>query len=223
MQRLKHETTLLHNLAESHPFQKNILKGRLSLAAYIQYLEQMHDLHSVLDSELRRLAREVLPFCGLVEAPEYQQPYLARDLRFFGVDPAAITPLPATTDLCEAINNSVPLRPFMALGCHYVLEGSKNGSKFIARAIRDAFGLPGNEGTAYLDPYGPDQPARWAAFKVRMNALDLSEAQATQIIEGATLVFEGIMRICDDLIESESQPGRVDVLDNSSFTPAAPV
>ena len=68
-------------------------------------------------------------------------------------------------------------QPMALLGILYVLEGSTNGSKFIARKVRPAYELPATgEGSAYLDPYGDVQPARWQEFKAAMDALNLPAA-----------------------------------------------
>jgi heme oxygenase len=200
MERLKAETRDLHDRAETHSFQRAFVRGRLPLISYTRYLEQMYVLHSFLESRLRRLVREIVQLHTVVEDHQYQESYLLRDLHYYELDPARIEPLPATQAFCSALHEFVHIRPFVPLGCHYVLEGSNNGSQFIARAIRTAYNLPDNEGANYLDPYGQEQSAHWATFKLRMNAVDFSEAQATQLVDGAVMTFEGIIRICDELV-----------------------
>lgn len=200
MDRLKAATRELHQRAETHPFQKAFVRGYLPLESYKRYLGQMYLVHHNLEGHLCRLTREVLQFGAVIEEYQYQEPRLVRDLVFFAVDPAGVGALSATRVLLAAFDDAMVLQPFALLGCHYVLEGSNNGSKFIARAVRGAYGLSASDGANYLDPYGHDQSARWTAFKQKMNAAHFSQAQATQLIEGAVLMFQGIIRICDDLI-----------------------
>ncbi len=50
--------------------------------------------------------------------------------------------------------------------------------RFLARRLRQAWSLEGR-GLDYLNPYGEEQPQRWAEFKLQMDSLPLSAAETT--------------------------------------------
>jgi len=95
--------------------------------------------------------------------------------------------------------------PLALLGVLYVLEGSTNGSKFIARKVRPAYELPASgEGSAYLDPYGDLQPARWQEFKAAMDALDLPADEVGPIVMAAQQTFDSIRELGAELLATKA-------------------
>ncbi len=66
--------------------------------------------------------------------------------------------------------------PLRLLGMHYVLEGSNNGSRFIARHVGRAYQLSTGPGLRYLDPYGDRQRAYWMDFKNAMGKFQFTGA-----------------------------------------------
>ena len=93
----------------------------------------------------------------------------------------------------------------------YVLEGSTNGSKFIARAIRREYGLGEGPGASYLDPHGELQQERWQAFKRDMDDVGFTETEASAIIDAACRMFRALTDVSDELSEtvggSPARPG----------------
>lgn len=69
-------------------------------------------------------------------------------------------------------------------GALYVLEGSTNGVRFLARTLRKSWGLDG-DGLAYFDPYGDEQPRKWAAHRREMDEGTFGADQKEAIIEMA--------------------------------------
>lgn len=197
--RLKEETAEHHTAAERHPFQQSLVRGTVSRDGYIDYLGQMFLLHAALESHLRAAAARVPAIAKVVRDFQHQEPYLRRDLAFFGVNPGSVAPTPQTSAFIATLDRVAAERPLALLGYHYVLEGSNNGSKYIAKAIRRTFGLGGQDGTAYLDPYGDQQQARWAEFKADLQACPLSNAEGDTLVRAASEMFEAIYRISDDL------------------------
>lgn len=198
-QRLKEETAEHHKAAERHPFQQALLRGAVSREAYADYLGQMLLLHAALESRLRAAAPRTPAIRRVVKDFQHQEPYLRRDLAFFGVDPGLITPTPHTKSFIATLDRVAAERPLALIGYHYVLEGSNNGSKYIAKAIRRTFSLSGQDGTAYLDPYGEDQIPRWQQFKADLEASGLTEADGDVLVAAAAEMFEAIGRISGDL------------------------
>lgn len=196
--RLKAANTELHQAAEHHPFQRAFAAGRLPREGYTAYLGQLLHVHRALEAELRR-HRASLPALGAVLTDEqYQEPYLKEDLAHFGVndEPPALA---STRHVADKFRKASATSPIGLLGYHYVLEGSNNGSRFIAKGVRRAYGLEGAAGTRYLDPYGERQPQTWAKFKQDLDGAAVSPAEAEAIIAAAADMFRGISLISDEL------------------------
>lgn len=206
MERLKLETAAMHADAESHIFQKNLAKGLLPRDAYIAWLGQMLLIHRALEARLRDLCAKNPAAAKAVKEIQHQEPYLREDLAYFGADADAIEPLAATKRLVATIEKSTAADPLTALGFHYVLEGSNNGNKFIARAMQKALALTPGAGLRYLDPYADDQRAVWQAFKDDMNSIEFTSAQQDAIVGAAKAMFAAIGELSTDL--NDALPAR---------------
>lgn len=199
MDRLKIATQPLHDAAEQHPVQRALFKGRLPREAYVAMLGQLFLTHRALERSLRLLCEKRPELRSIVEDWQFQEPYLCEDLAFFGVAPETIEPTPATAAILRTIELATLESPMALLGMHYVVEGSNNGSRYSAIAVRRAYGLTPGQGDRYLDPYGESQREKWQAFKTAMNAAQFSSADVEALLFGASAMFDGIARISDDL------------------------
>ncbi len=199
MTRLREETMHLHKETESGPFQVDLLSGRLPLDSYAELLEQLLLAHRALERHLGRMAETHAAFRQVIHERQFQERNLMKDLLHFDRDPNRARALPATQSLIDWIEETARSRAMALLGIHYVLEGSKNGGRFIARAIRRLYSLADGAGTCYLDPHGDDQQAFWQEFKSGMNRVDLTGAEADAIVEAAKETFRGLMRIHQEL------------------------
>ncbi len=197
MDRLREETRDLHTAAENHPIQKAQVSGTLPKQTYVTMLGQMYHVHRVLEQHLRR-HNDHYAVAAVVRDFQYQEPYIVADLEFFGVDPATVEPLPATRRLIARFD-ALAHDPLALLGMHYVLEGSNNGSKFIAKAVKHGYGLHDGRGMTYLDPYGDDQRENWATFKRDMSAIELTDQEIDHMVESAKALFAALPAIFDDL------------------------
>lgn len=202
MEQLKTSTLEQHQAAESHPFQRNLAAGKLPREQYIANLGQLLLLHKALEAGLRASISRVPAIARVVREYQYQEPYLLEDLKFFGVDPTSVRPTSATRALVSAIQQYQASAPLKLLGMHYVLEGSNNGSKFICRSVRRAYGLEGVSGNRYMDPYGDQQRAYWELFKQDMNAQNFAQPQIDELIAGAREMFDAISAVGQDLLEA---------------------
>ena len=200
MGRLKAETAELHGRAESRPLQKRLVKGELSRDHYAAWLAQMYLVHRALEERIRDCADRHPAFAAVVRDRHQRAGHLEADLLHLGGDAAAAEPLPATSRLVEAIETAAARTPVALLGMLYVLEGSTNGSKFIAAALRRAYGLE-HAGVSYLDPYGDRQKANWGEFKHDMDSTSFSEPESHAIIEAAKAIFAGVSEISDELAQ----------------------
>ena len=199
MQRLRESTRDLHDAAEHHDFQRAFAQGSLPKDRYVGYLKQMYLVHKALEEQLRNAAETSEAIRSVVDERQYQVPYLIEDLDFFGVAPDSIEALPGTQRLIDDIEQMAS-EPASLLGLHYVLEGSNNGSRFIARGLMGVYGLAPGPGLRYLDPYGDEQRERWLAFRATMDEVGFSPEDSDRLLKSARHMFQGIVDISDDLL-----------------------
>ncbi len=200
MSRLKSATADLHRKAEASPLQNQLVKGLLPREGYVSFLGQMYLIHAALEQAIRASSAKHAGFAAVLRAYHWRETQLREDLVFLGADLGAITPANATTAMLADIERAANEQPVALLGMLYVMEGSTNGSKFIAAAIRKAYQL-GGPGTAYLDPHGDLQKERWSTFKRDMDGVGFDEAESLAIIDAAMGVFRSIKELSDELSE----------------------
>lgn len=195
---LKARTAEQHRRAEQSPFMRALVSGQVTRQAYARWLGQMMHVHAALEGEIvtRRGAE---PRLAVASDEQFGAPRLHADLVALGVDPASVKPLPAAAALVERVRAVAAPCPVALLGFHYVLEGSKNGNAYIAKALRRTLGLAPGAGDSYLDPYGEQQRARWAAFREAMGGHDYSESDAASVLEAACVMFDGITQLNGEL------------------------
>ncbi len=223
--RVKAETWELHGKAEHHDFQESLGKGTISREGYIAYLGQMLLIHEALEKHLRTLAATDSTVASIVQDYQYQEPYLRADLEHFGVEASLITPCVGTQALIEHFERLAETNPIGLLGAHYVVEGSNNGSKFIAKSIRDAFDLD-EDGVRYLDPYGKLQRAYWGDFKTALTAAAFSADDADAFVASAKAMYVAIYKVADELGEmvgggEACSSGSVSTMETSSGSGSA--
>jgi len=196
MSRLRSETRELHSHAESRTLQRQIAAGTVDRSAFLAYLGQLYLVHATLETALARL-REHHPSIEAVATPaRMRMADLERDLEFHGVDRSALAPVPPTAAFIAHLAAAERTAPTALLGSLYVLEGSTNGGRFLARVLRKAWQLDGR-GLDALDPYGDEQPVRWAEFKRDMDALQLPSGDAEGVVGAAIATFTAIAEISD--------------------------
>jgi heme oxygenase len=204
MERLKAGTHDMHSLAEGRQFQRRMLEGSISRQEYTDWLSQMFLIHSALEKHLfGRLLGD--PLFAAVREEQFQEPNLIADLAVLGCDTQTLTPLPATAAMIADIDRAAIEGPLVLLGYHYVLEGSKNGNRFIARQLVPALGLAPRRADRYLDSFADAQPVKWAEFKTAMTDIDFAGPQIDVLITAARRMFEGIGELSDQLMASQAQ------------------
>ncbi|MFW5653173.1 MAG: biliverdin-producing heme oxygenase [Planctomycetota bacterium] len=186
---LKTATADAHRRAEHSPKQRDLVRGALPELHLAEHLGQMRHIHA----ELERLFDEYeLPAKALEWCDEFRHSRrLDADLEALGHKSSSIPVQPATQQLIETVRRNVSEEPATLIGYFYVLEGSMNGNRFIVRALRQTPAASRCEFT-YFDPYGDEQPARWAAFKTRLNSIDLEPRQQDMVVNAALGMFDGI-------------------------------
>jgi heme oxygenase len=202
-ERLKAETHADHTRAERHPFIAALVGGRADRAGYAGYLGQMLHVHVTLEAALQAVGSRHTALAVVVREHHFREPALRADLATLGAHPERHPLLPATRLFCERIDALASDHSPALLGTLYVLEGSTNGGRYIAPAVRKALALPecaqAGSGTEYLDPYGPQQQGRWGLFKASLDVLTLSPAECDLIAAVASDAFRGLHDIFEDL------------------------
>jgi heme oxygenase len=198
-QTLRDDTRELHTFAEKRPLQIEFVSGRTTRERLAAYLAQLAHVHAALERAIEQHADHpaVAP---LTAHTSEHAPRLAADVA--SLDPAtAFEALPGTSDLVASMHAHAATDPARVAGALYVLEGSMNGNRFIARALAKALALaPGQPGLSYFDPYGESQPARWAAFREALGSIPESATPA--VVEGAEFMFRAIATVSDEVFAS---------------------
>jgi len=196
MERLKEATAVQHRNAEHRRLQRALVAGDVSADRYGAWLAQMLLLHRALWEEIAR-RRDAEPALRTVQDEGLHVANLRADLEALGVRPDTAEPLPATRRAVAEIAATGARDPVALLGYNYVLEGSMNGNRFIARALTPRLPQPA---TKYLDPYGEEQRPVWQAYRERMNTLALDPERAARVVEAARALFSRIADLSDELV-----------------------
>ena len=195
MDRLRNETAEAHQRAEANPLEQALFRGTLPADGFRSYLEQRYCLHAVLDAAVRDLVESDARLCGLIPEALYQTPNLLSDLAFWNSKPSAIQPLPATNSFIDWVKSPAGKVNLSLLGAYYVFEGSKNGSRMLARVLALAYKLSDGRGLRFMDPHGADQRTLWQEFKNRMNAIEFSASEMDAMVASAKQAFDAIFAI----------------------------
>lgn len=198
MARLREETRPNHTAAEQHPLQRDLVTGRLPRPVYGAYLARLHRVHEALE---RAIVEAKDPRLASAATPDlFQTANIEADLAYYGAEPVELSASPAAASVVGAIDDAAGAEPVRLLGLFYVLEGSKNGSRFIAKAVRRAYGLDGTDGLRALDPHGDDQPALWGAFRARVDACEWTPEESDAVVDAAKAMFDAIVAIADETV-----------------------
>lgn len=203
---LRTGTQDLHELAEHHAFQKNMLDGKVERSQYALYLVQVLYVHATLDPALRDLSRAEPRFAPLIQPSHFRYEIIRQDLEDLGVRHETCVVHASTRRFVKHIEAATKSDPAALLGALYVHEGATNGNKVVLKAIRRGLALPEGVATRYLDPHGTEQRPRWTAFKSEMDALDLTEAERNAMLAGARQAFQFFIDLSDDVAALTPNP-----------------
>ena len=204
MGHLREATRELHKEAESRPLQRSMARGTLPRGAYAMYLGQLRHLHSALEEALDSAVSAQPALRDLHTDERRRVPDLDRDLAALGVEVSSVPVLPPTERFSARVRQTAAENPVALLGPLYVMEGSTNGGKFLARVLQRSLGLENGDGLAYMDPYGDDQPRMWSSFKQIADEVPLDAQQSEAVTEAAKLTFEAIAEISDVILPPDT-------------------
>lgn len=198
MATLKAATAELHRHAESRPLQRAMARGDVTRGQCAMYLAQLALIHSALERGLKANRSTQPAIARVHRAHQIRAEVLQRDAQALGANLQAVEPMPAAAAVIARIDAAARGEAIALLGMLYVLEGSTNGAKFLARRVGDALGLPRDAPLRSFDPYGDQQAERWSAFKRNMDELELGHGQAEAIVDAAAAMFRAIADLSDE-------------------------
>lgn len=193
---LKSATREAHTKAERHPIQGRMISGRMDRSEYVAYLGQNVAVWRALDAGLATAKDPRVQ--AIRRAYHEHAPRIAADLAYLAPGQAVEGPLPATQAFIALINR-VAGGPGL-LGVWYVLEGSTNGGRFIAKALGPALGLTGLDGLRTLDPHGEAQRERWGAWRTGLDAQAFTAAERQEIIASADATFAAMYDLMEGMV-----------------------
>ena len=197
MEILKEATAEQHRDAERRQLQKEMVRGQLAPEIYSAWLGQMFLVHQALWENIAARRADHPPLAAIVLDEGLHVGHLRADLAALGIDADDVVSLPSSRGAVRAIALTSEADPLSLLGYNYVLEGSMNGNRFIARALQQT---PGITALSYLDPYGEGQRASWQAYRERMNEAGFDESQGERMVAAARDMFSFIAEMSDDLM-----------------------
>lgn len=162
--------------------QESVMKGNLPRYKYINGVKQRYLLQKGLEDVLEAHRHGEQFLSHVVTDEQFHADKAAQDLRFFGVDPANVEPLPATMAMISFFHETAKRDPRLLLAIHYVIEGSNNGAVMIAKSAKECYGLEGTDGTYHLQPYGNQVHKKWKAWKAAFDELPFDDALMEEMI-----------------------------------------
>ncbi len=169
---------------------ESIMKGTLPRAKYLAGVEQRYLYQRAFERVLGEHWRTDPILGSIVREEQFHAPKAAADIRFLGGDPDRVRPVEAIGEADAFFRQLASENPRLLLGVHYVLEGSNNGARHIARAVRKAYGFQGLDGTRHLDPYEDAQRTKWKEMVDSVNAAEIGDDLAGRMAQSARRAFE---------------------------------
>ena len=204
-QNLRENNRPAHDLAESQEFQRQLMAGSLPREEYVAFLEQSLLIHQALEQAMPAVHGALPETVAMLTDQQVHSARIEADLQILTGSPAntAPTAMKSTAEFLGHIRAFAASRPVVLLGIWYVLEGSKNGGKFLARAVEKAYGLEPRVGSSYMDPYGSDQQTIWRAFKETLDGLPLADDQRRMVEMAANHTFLAVTNLCREIVGEE--------------------
>lgn len=202
--RLKSDNWDLHQIAERGSTPESMIKGTVTREAYAENLAQSIHIHRALDFAAKRAVEQMPELSDVILDEQTFEPFFAQDLQYF--DAAEADSLsPGATRYIAHIQEHMD-QPLHILGLHYVRLGACNGNRFVARKLRQVFGIDHpTDGMISNDPYGESQRPKWIAFKEAIDALKLSDEQREELFEGTRAAYVLTINLDHDQYMSDLQ------------------
>lgn len=180
---LRTRTAAQHRHIERNRLARFLLDGSVTTAGYTAVLARFLGFHAAIEPQIAASLGRTADFAAL----RWQRtPALEHDLAALGLEPVAVAALPRCTAL-PAIATTAD-----ALGCLYVLEGSRRGGRVIVRRVAACLPLGAAAACGYFGSAGADAAATWRALCASLDGASRSAEGARAIVTAAVATFESL-------------------------------
>ena len=187
--RLKHETQLLHTRLENLPFFAALANGTLPLASYMNQLRAFATAFGTLEHAKTSLQEPAIR--ALLEVGESRFTHLLRDLGCFGdkMIPEIIG-VKCHADAMAARIRLLGLEdPVALLGYVYVLQGTTLGNRVHLPDIQRICTVEKTGGDEFYTGYGDQTDEFWHVFASLMNSFGWGDETNERILTAAREAF----------------------------------
>ncbi|MBO0610541.1 biliverdin-producing heme oxygenase [Myceligenerans salitolerans] len=187
---LREGTRADHTAAETEPFVEHLMSGALDRSAYADLAAQQLVVYQALE-EVGAAMRDDARGGPLVFDELTRVPAIERDLAFlYGEDwRDRIRILPAAREYAARIRETAPSVPHYAAHAYTRYLGDLSGGQIVRRMMERHYGLDGAGLAFYAFPEIPRAKVFKDAYRERLDALLLDEAEAAAALAEARRAF----------------------------------
>lgn len=196
---LREKTKDAHTRAEKHPMQARLVKGEATREQYAAWLGQMLHVWRGVDAAIAKLAARDPRVAAMVKPYHAHAERIVADLKFLGQCGGCHPAVPAASRFAMWVSVAAANSDPAVVGAWYVLEGSANGGRYIAKALSRTLDLPGPEGLTALDPHGEAQRERWQAWRADLDAQRWNAAERNAVIAAASATFDAVYEVMEEM------------------------
>lgn len=173
---LRTATRDAHAGLDAHPLMADLMRGVAGRERYAKLLKHYACLYAELEAALDR-DLDKLPN-AFAWQDRRKLPWLASDLRFFGID------MPEASAVGDPIASKAA-----AIGVLYPLEGATLGGQAISKRLRRTLDIDETRGGRFFAGYGPQTRARWDATCLALEEIADDDAAIACAARQAVTVF----------------------------------
>lgn len=203
MDRLKAQTDEILRRGQQHPLQRVLVAGQISREQYVGYIRQLLLIHQPMERLLRTLRDRDRAASLIIREEQFLSPRILQDLTFLGSDGGAMAGR-AVRRCVDEMHLAAARVPRSTLGFLYVVEGSKNGARYVAPSVQRALNLLPGPGTSMFDPNGDEQFNKWMFFKNAMNTTPFSPEEVEAMIHGGRTMFEAFIAVSEEIMPTRA-------------------
>lgn len=200
---LKQGTSTSHRAAENVHFVRNFIKGVIPRDMFVQLLQNLCHVYSVLEEELDRHASTSK--WQLLHRPHQlaRTQSLLHDLNWFTGTNRPKEPSPATADYITRLRAIAQSDPLLLVSHAYTRYlGDLSGGRVLARVARRALELPADgSGLKFYEfeniPEGAKEFKNW--YRATLDGLSLTEEEVRKLVGEANVAFALNMRMFEEL------------------------
>ena len=197
----RNATAEVHERLEKVPFSAALFKNLLPRVSIISLFHCLEIIHAALEHHLKdhsdaRVHTLTLGYQSKLGA-------LKKDLALISekehqiIFPAEKDALVFADEISKQSSHSLGI-----VGMLYVLEGSQNGGALLKKIYAKNLGVDA-DALIYFGFYGSQTSQVWRTFMERLSAMDLSETEQDQAVQGAVSAFSWIEKIYLELYPCE--------------------